>query len=426
MPSQLVYGANQRLPLELPEKCRLAELGASPGAPLSDPAAASAAAVSDPLEFPPLTSAAIPGDRVVLTLEHGTPQSRAIIAGIVHVLVQSGVYPSDISIVLAEHHGGDAFDPTELIDPEYRQAIVVERHDCRVEDSLAYLAATRDGRPVYLNRRVCDADVVIPIGVVRHDAQPDYFGVYGSLFPGLTDAETQTRYQSAGDARWRAEAQQRREEAAEAAWLLGVQFTVQVVPAGSDGILHVVAGEAGAVAREGQRLYRAAWQAAVADRADLVVATIEGGEEHQTWANVGRALHAASLVVSNQGAIVICCDLHQPPGVALRKAAAPYLPDFEHLFDEDEPLAPSDVEQALSASMLSTLLETNRIYLLSRLEENDVEDLAMAYVEEPSDVARLAGRFEHCLLLANSQFVIPTLSNGASNSDREGSAAPSA
>jgi nickel-dependent lactate racemase len=409
MPPQIAFGTDSRLSLELPAHCQVAELGGSPGEPLTDPAAAVAAALTDPLEFPPLSAAAIPGDRVVLTLERGTPQAPALVSGIVHVLVDSGVYPGDIAIVLAEESGAGRADPTQSLDPRYRSEVSVECHDSRVEDSLAYLAATRAGRPIYLNRRVCDADVVIPVGVVRHEAQPDYLGVYGSLFPRLTDAASQTRYQSNNASQWRSEAIRRREEAAEAAWLLGVQFTVQVVPSGSEGVLHIVAGEASAVARRTQQLFHAAWQQSVAHPADLVIATIEGGEEHQTWANVGRALFAASRVVTGDGAIVVCSDLKQSPGVGLRKAAAPYLPDFEHLFDEQEDVAPGEMDEALSASMLATLLETNRIYLLSRLEEDDVEALAMAYVEEPSDIIRLAGRSEKCLLLTNSQFVMPTL-----------------
>jgi nickel-dependent lactate racemase len=409
MPPQIAFGTDSRLSLELPVHCRVSELGGSPGDPLTDPAAAVAAALTDPLEFPPLSAAAIPGDRVVLTLERGTPQAPVLVAGIVHVLVESGVCPSDIAIVLGEENGVGRADPTQSLDPRYRREVSVERHDYRVEDSLAYLAATRDGRPIYLNRRVCDADVVIPVGVVRHEAQPDYLGVYGSLFPSLTDAATQIRYNSNSASKWRSEASRRREDVAEAAWLLGVQFTVQVVPSGSDGVLHVVAGEASAVARRTQQLFHVAWQQSVARPADLVIATIEGGDEHQTWANVGRALFAASRVVTADGTIVVCSDLKQTPGVGLRKAAAPYLPDFEHLFEEHEDAPTGEMDEALSASMLATLLETNRIYLLSRLEENDVEALAMAYVEEPSDVIRLAGRSENCVLLTNSQFVMPTL-----------------
>ena len=107
-----------------------------------------------------------------------------------------------------------------------------------------------------------------------------------------------------------------------AAWLLGVNFTIQLVPAAGDGILHVVAGQSDAVRRRGRQLYDAAWTWAVARRASLVVAAIEGGHAQQTWDNFGRALDSARTLVEDGGAIAVCCDLAAGPGPAVQHLAA--------------------------------------------------------------------------------------------------------
>jgi nickel-dependent lactate racemase len=417
MPQRLNYGASHPLELDIPSEALLADLSKPPTAIISDPAAAVAAALEDPLDFPPLAAAAVPGDRVVLAIERAVPQAEAVVAGIVSVLLESGVCPSDLTIVFGESGAAGDPDPTALLPEDVRREIAVQSHDGSKTTELAYLAATRDGRPLYINRRLCDADVVVPIGSVRLEAQPDYIGVYGGLFPGFADRQTRRRFALPAAAKWTMHQRQRRAEAAEAAWLLGVQFTVQVVPGGSDALLHVLAGEAASVAQRGQQLCRIAWQRSVASRASLVVAAVEGGPQHQTWENVGRALYAAARVATADGDIVVCSNLRREPGPLLRRAAAPYVPDFEHLYSEEEetadetglPPAHDAGEEALSACMLSDLLEHNRVYLLSGLEEDVVEDLGLAYVDEPDDISRLAARHDSCILLASAQYAIPSV-----------------
>ena len=52
-------------------------------------------------------------------------------------------------------------------------------------------------------------------------------------------------------------------------------------------------------------------------RVGLVVATLTGGTQAQTWANVGRALEAADGVLAEDGAIAICTNLEEKPGQSL-------------------------------------------------------------------------------------------------------------
>ena len=75
MPSILRYGADSSVAFDLPADVLLAECDAPRGQPLDDPAAAVAAALDDPIEFPPLAQAVVPGDLVALAVEPGLPQA---------------------------------------------------------------------------------------------------------------------------------------------------------------------------------------------------------------------------------------------------------------------------------------------------------------------------------------------------------------
>ncbi len=159
-----------------------------------------------------------------------------------------------------------------------------------------------------------DADVVLPVGCAQPDRATGYYGIHTILYPEFSDIKTQARFRRHDRFGDNAHHRQLRHEVNHVAWLLGVNFTVQIVPAAGDGILHVLAGQSDAVRRECRELYRAAWTWPVAQRAELVIAAIEGGPPHQTWENLGRVLESAGRLVEDGGAIAVCCELAAAPG----------------------------------------------------------------------------------------------------------------
>ena len=246
-----------------------------------------------------------------------------------------------------------------------------------------------------------DADLVLPLGCLRDEATAGYFGIHSGIFPLFSDAKTIQRFR--GFSSLNGQGKRRRELAAEVdhvAWLLGINFTIQVVPAAGDRVLHVLAGESGAVRRQGRELYRAAWSWPVPQRASLVVAAIEGGTSHQTWENVGRALQVAAQFAEDGGSIAVCCELDAPPGPAMQQMAS--TSSREAALRQVGKERPVD---ALPAAQLAQRLERDKVYLLSRLDESVVEDLDMIPIAGPDELARLVRRHPSCILLSNAPYV---------------------
>ena len=168
------------------------------------------------------------------------------------------------------------------------QRITRLTHDPDDRRQLAYLAASESGEAILIHRALHEADVVLPVGCLRAEEIAGYFGIHSPIFPTFSDAKTIQRFRSFGSLNGRGS--RRRELVAEVdhvAWLLGVNFTVQVVPAAGDRVLHVLSGQSDAVRKRGRELYRAAWSWPATRRASLVVAAIEGDAGQQTWENVG-------------------------------------------------------------------------------------------------------------------------------------------
>ena len=60
------------------------------------------------------------------------------------------------------------------------------------------------------------------------------------------------------------------------------------------------------------------------------------------------------------------------------------------------------------AEQLAESLSRVRVYLLSRLDENVVQRLGFAYIEDPREIANLCRRHRNCIVLSNAQRVWPT------------------
>lgn len=404
------YGADSSVRLELRDGVLLAECGVPRGTPLDDPAGATAQALAEPLDYPPLVRSTTPADRVVLPLGPEVPHAGEIVAAVVRSLVEAGVQPDGVTVLRtrpdAEANEGD---PRPLLPPPWAAQMSLVTHEPARRGELAYLASTEAGEPILLNRAITDADLVLPIGCFRSGSAAGCYGVHSAVFPTFSDERTLRRFRSptALDRRGRPKPEPRR-VVDQVGWLLGVTLTVQVVPGPGNRALHVLAGQAETVRQRATELYETAWRYSVPRRASLVVAAVEGGAAQQTWDAVGRALAAAGTLVEEGGAIAVCCDLADKPGPAVRQLAAARLrAEAMRWIRKKRPV------DALSATLLAQALDRTAVYLLSRLDPSLVEDLEIAPIAEAEELVRLAGRHDSCILLANAPYAMVSLEREA-------------
>ncbi|MBW3599958.1 MAG: DUF2088 domain-containing protein, partial [Planctomycetes bacterium] len=370
--------------------------------PPVEPADAVTAALEAPLELPPISQALTPDDQIVLAVEADTPQAAQVAVGAIRAFTDAGIPPEQIAVVLAHPHG-EVESVAGFLPPDLRDVVAVEVHDPSDKEALTYLATSKQDESIYLNRRIVLADFVLPLGPLRLPSSFGYAGEWGGFFPAFADLETRQRYQASA-ALEQSAADRLAEEAAEAAWLLGLLYVVQIVPGPDNSVREVLAGSAGAVMEQGRRRCEAEWRRPIAGRASLVVAAISGGPEQQTWENVARALYAASQAVSDEGAIALCTQVSRPPGPAMRRVGR--LEDFEA---RQRAVRKQTTFDAQIAALLTNLLERNRVYLLSELEDETVEDLGLAYVADEQEIIRLTRLHESCILLADAQNAMPAL-----------------
>lgn len=363
---------------------------------LTDVPAAVRAALEAPLGFPPLRRALTPDDRITIVVDDHLPRLPELLGPVLEHLALAGVGPSAVTLLTADA------GPQAWLDalPDDFAEVRVEVHNPAERKKLAYLATTRRGQRIYVNRTAVDADQVIVLG--RPDADPLLIrGGAGALYPALGDeAARQERADRLAETGPAPRAQALRDEAAEVAWLLGAPFLLQVVEGAGDEIVHVVGGPVD-TGDEARSLYEARWGLTADRRADTVVATVAGDPERHDFSVLARALAHAARLVEPDGRIVLLTEASPELGPAaevLRRAGDP-----ERAVD----LLRRQKPPGMGAAMLwATAARRAQVYLLSRLPDDVAEELFVTPMEQARQAQRLAqgGR---CLLLEDADKALP-------------------
>lgn len=354
------------------------------------------AALAAPLEFPPLDRAVTPDDHIGIALGEGTPDAAAVVAGVVSALAHAGLRRDRMAVVTADPIEADAL--AESLADEVAAGVVFEAHDPADDEALCFAGMTRREQPLMLNRRLFDADVLLPVSAERPAEAGD--GPFDGVFPSFCDRETidrvhRVRSLATARARGGEHAAARRREADEAGWLFGAPLVVRVVPGATGAAPRVVAGDPRAVARSAGETGRAVWEADLPDAAALVIARLG---PRRGWRDVGAALAAIDPLVAPGGCVALWTDLDEPVGAELGRLAR-----------ADEPLRVArELDEASGASALAAwrvaqALDRGPVFLRSRIAADVVEDLGFTPISDEAELLRLAGRMGRSVLVDDAE-----------------------
>ncbi len=344
-----------------------------------------------PLDFPPLPQAIFAGDKVALAVDANIPRIQDFILGLVQNLISNGTSPDDLSVVLSTDLFGVREKLISLLPPN----CIVKVHNPDDTAELAYIGAEESAEPIYINRTLVDADVVIPCVICR---QVDSFGYGGpgAIVPDFVDGKTQKRFESQFH---QGPSIASSDYGNSTAYTLGVLASVVVVPGVDDSIVAIFAGEPNkTMASARERLIEALPNAGT-NAYELVIAQVDGDQTQQTWENVARAILTAQASVSKTGSIVVISQLETRVGGALTILAG---------IDSEDKMSRRITESTLANSAVArTLLDVrsrNPIFLLSRLTREPIESIGLGFVENLKDVERLSKKVDSCLVLGSAQY----------------------
>ncbi len=368
---------------------------------LADPVKAMRDALEHPIDYPPLRQSLTPADCVAVLVDETIPNLGQLLVPVLEQIHAARVPPDAITLICPST---SAKQPWLDDLPDEFQDVHVEIHQPGDRKKLAYLAATGEGRRIYLNRTAVDCDQLVVMTRRSYDPLLRIAGAETSLYPGVTEEEAlqelRTQLTSRAPGKMPSSLQK---EAREIAWLLGAPFFVQIIDGAGDGIADILSGPLECsdigIARLNTR-----WRVEVARPADVVVASITGDPARITMHDLAQAFFHASRVVQPGGSIIL-----------LTEAAPERGPAFGMMRGHDDP------SQALSSLMLemppdlaagfmwTTAAEQARLYLHSGLNADDVEDLFAVHVEHATQVRNLLTEDASCIVLSDAHRTLAVL-----------------
>jgi nickel-dependent lactate racemase len=399
------YG-QQRAELEVSEEVLVESRIASPPRPLADPATAVRDALEHPFHFPSLRRALTPDDQVTVLIDERLPQLSALLVPVLEHLVAAGIDLGAVTLLCPPSSGQAWLDDL----PETLEDVRCEVHAPHDRRRLSFVTTMRGGRPLFFNRTAVDAAQLVVLTSRRYDPLLGHGGE-GALFPTFSDEATRRQASQhlsldVPDAGARSETAPQRgsetapqrwqREAAEATWLLGAPFFVQVIEGVGDSVAEVVGGIVESLA-EGQRLQDAHWRRSVAREADTVVAALGGDPARHGFAELADAVACASRVLRPNGRIILLSEA--------KPAASPVTALLREADDPTAALAEirrrTDYELR-AAWQWATVAEQHRIFLLSGLPDDVAEELFAVPLQNLGQAQRLVDASTSCLLVGDA------------------------
>jgi hypothetical protein len=353
------------------------------------------AAVTQPVDAPPLSDHVVDGDRIVVAVADGVVETQRVLEAIVSTLATAGATAEHIEVLRLWSRRLEPVVPgatTTIFDPGN-------------EADMAYLMADAEANPRHVARALVDADVIVTVGSFNWNAALGGRATEGEIWPAFSRqaaaddlVRTLALRPRGGHRAWKAAAE-------EVLWQLGVIAELKVVPGRDGSLAHVAFGMPQTVL-PAVRKAAAAWTPRIARAAEVTLASLS--DPHAGLDQIARAIAAAARVTYPDGTVCIASRLSEEPGVVFARwrqgvAVEPLVREAVRSRD------PGLIADAFITRQVARALGSRRLVLVSDLDEALVESLDIGHAATADDVIRLCAAAESVTVLHEADRMLPRL-----------------
>jgi nickel-dependent lactate racemase len=387
----------------VPARCLLrATQGGQEVPDVADVRAAVRQALESPMGFPPLRQALTPDDRLAIVINENYRRLPDLLIPLLEHLEQAGVQLERTTLVCPPRLPGVPPPPWREELPSSFAAIPVEEHDPKNRARLCYLAGTKAGRRLYLNRTLVEADQIILVGPAGYDPVLGYGGGFGDLFPALGDEETRREFvRRAVEDPPGKKSSPAMQEAEEVGWLLGVPFWLAAIPGRGDQVRHIVAGPLETISPHVRELLEATHHHYFPWRAEVVVTAISGDPRWHRFDDLARALAAAARLVQHGGKIVVLARIDE----ATLGPAARQLQQFDNLIALLSHARRENLADVQTIWHLAVAARRAHLYIYGSFPEKLAEHMYATAIGSLQEIQRLLDHAQSCIFLPDGHRV---------------------
>ncbi len=396
---ELNYGFDGTFQCEIPSE-RLVHYHQSPVG-IDDVASRMQQVLNSPLELPPLDLAVVPGDKITIPVDYQAPAAAEIINAVWDYFNECGIEAGDVTILQTRSETSDLQEKLKAaVTPELQEHASWVIHDPESREEVNYLGTSAGGERIYLSRHLLEADFILPIEKVGFDPLLGYAGGGSSIYPGFSSQEAivKSRGQSHRELT-PAESRPLRQLIDEIGWMLGLQYSLQVIPAGGQAVAEIVFGSLESTFRKAKQLLDQYWRLEPEYKSEMVIIAVEDGPTGHQWNQLASVLETARNLVTQDGRVVLLTQIEAEPGIGLQILSRCHEP-----LDAIKPLRDAQPGDLLTATQLALTGDWALICLLSKVSSDEVEDLFAIPLEDEAEVERLLQSDETVSVIASAQY----------------------
>lgn len=157
-------------------------------------------AIYHPIACEPIDKLLQPGQKVAFICNDPTrvANSHDFMPILVREMNRLGIRDEDMRIVFAlgTHRKMTLEEMTEAVGEDVAARLPMYNSDCNAQEDFEYFGETSFGTPVWLNKLICDVDLVIMTGTIVHHFFSGFGGGRKAVLPGVAAMETIRRNHS--------------------------------------------------------------------------------------------------------------------------------------------------------------------------------------------------------------------------------------
>jgi nickel-dependent lactate racemase len=288
--------------------------------PLPDVRVAVQRALEHPVGAPSVTSLAASAEKAVVICDDQTRPTPAhqLLPGILDRLNSVGIPDRRVTVVVGRgtHRRPTDAEVKAKVGGEVLDRVAVEVHDPDAKPALKYIGVSSRGTPIWINRTVAEADLIIGVGNVA----PHYFAGYGGggkiILPGVAGRETIVRnhvlIRDPNTIQGKLEENIVYTDMREVARKAGLALKIDVVLNMANEVAGISAGEVGAEHKQGIEMFNAIYGFRPPRPADVTITCGYPLESNLIQSN--KAVMSADLVTKKGGIILLVSACYDGPG----------------------------------------------------------------------------------------------------------------
>lgn len=397
----LKYGQRE-IEFDLPTDCSVSILKPKPMPGIESISDHFHQSIQHPVNSPPLSQIIKSGDRVAIIVSDKTRTSKAdiLLPLLREELRKCGLRDKNLFIVFAAgtHSSHTQREQIKIIGEDIAGKIEFFDHDCDDTHNLKYLGTTSRRTPVYLNKRVWEADKIILTGGISYHYFAGYQGGRKSVIPGIAARETIKanhswcmNFGAEGGNNPQAQAGKLEgnpvhEDMLEGASLLLPHFLINIILNERLEIASLVCGDFIQAHKRGCELLDSYCRISIKEKADLVVVSCGGSPKDINFIQAHKAMDNSAYALKEGGTMIVAAECGE--GLGSSKLAPCFA--FGSVAELREELRRNFTISGHTVYTALKKAEKFNIILVSRFPKEKVEKMGMQYAASLEEAIQMS------------------------------------